>query len=163
MGTISGQKGLPGLVIAMGALIVLVASANGVMVWLASHGKHELVRDDYYDAGLDLDGRMSRMETARAQGMDVSFRHDGAFWRAETGSGSLGGTECKARLYRPDNEAEDMDLHLSGPRASAEDSSRYIWSVPRPALRRGHWEVHLTWERAGKPVMEESFRIFIDG
>jgi hypothetical protein len=156
-------SGMPGLAIAMGALIALVAVANGVMVWLASHGKHELVRGDYYDAGLDLDGSMMRMELARAPGMDVSFRHDGAFFRAETGFGSLRGTECKARLYRPDNQAEDRDLDLAGPSVSPEDSGRYIWSAPRPALRRGYWDVRLTWERAGKPVMEESFRIFVDG
>jgi hypothetical protein len=156
-------QGLPGLVIAMGALIVLVAGANGLMVWLSSHGKHELVRGDYYDAGLDLDGRMARTELAREPGMDVRFRRDGAYWRAETGIGSLRGTDCKARLYRPDNEAEDRNLDLGGPRASAEDSGRYIWSVPKPALRRGYWNVQLTWESEGKPVMEESFRIFVDG
>ncbi|MEO6096028.1 MAG: FixH family protein [Fibrobacteria bacterium] len=156
-------RGLPGLVIAMVILIILVAGANGLLVWLSSHGKHELVRGDYYDSGLDLDGSMARAEIARAPGMDVTFRHDGAFWRAEAGSGSLGGTDCKARLYRPDNGAEDLDLNLGGPRASADDSGRYIWSVPSPALRRGYWNVHLTWERAGKPVMEESFRIFVDG
>lgn len=156
-------RGLPGLVIAMVALIVLVAGANGLLVWLSSHGKHELVRSDYYDAGLDLDGRMMRTDLAREPGMDVSFRRDGDVWRAETGIGSLRGTDCKARLYRPDNGAEDRDLDLGGPRASAEDSGRYIWSVPKPSLRRGYWDVHLTWERAGEPVMEESFRIFVDG
>lgn len=162
-GKVDAPRGLPGLVIAMGVLILLVAGANGLMVWLSSHGKHELVRSDYYDAGLDLNGSMVRTDLARAPGMDLSFRHDGSFWRAETGSGLLQGTDCKARLYRPDNGAEDRVLDLGGPRASADGSGRYIWSVAKPALRRGYWNVQLTWERAGKPVMEESFRIFVDG
>ena len=156
------RRGLPRSVIALAGLVALVAVANGIMVWLASSGRHDLVRNDYYEAGLELDATMARMNLARAPGMDLSFRRDGNIWRVETGFASLRTAKCKARLYRPDNETEDRDLDLGASHPSSGDTGRSVWSVPSPTLRSGYWVVHLTWEKMEKPVMEESFQIHVN-
>ena len=147
----------------MVALLALMLGANGLMVWLSSRGHRDLVRADYYDAGLDQDGVMARNGLARVPGMEVAFHRDSKAWRAESGSALLRNAVCKVGLYRPDDGSEDKILDLGISQSVIGSPDRNVWSGPSPSLRKGFWVARLVWERDGKPIMEESFRIYSDG
>jgi hypothetical protein len=155
-------EGFPKWGFALIGVLALTLGANGYMVWLSLRGHRDLVRPDYYDAGLDQDGIIARTGMARSPGMEVVLLRNGGSWRAETFSGHLEGAVCRIRLYRPDDRREDKDLDLGVSRVSTDSPGRIHWSGEGPALRRGVWMANLVWERDGKPVMEESFRILVE-
>ena len=157
------REGFPRWGFALVALLLLMLGANGSMVWLSSRGHRDLVRSDYYDAGLDQDGIMARNGMARLPGMHVTLHRDGKAWRAESGSGLLRGAVCKIRLYRPDDGREDKVLNLGASRPMADAAGRIAWVAPSAVLRRGFWIAQLVWEENGKSIMEESFRIYVEG
>ncbi len=154
---------VPKSVIALGAMTLLMLGANGSMVWLSSRGHRDLVRPDYYDAGLDQDGIMARTNLSRLPGMEVTLLRDSSGWKVETGAAVLKKTKCNIRFYRPDNCEEDKTLDLGFSHSSLTDSSRIIWKAASPSFRRGYWVAHLVWEEGAKSIMEKSFRIYIEG
>lgn len=160
---LNGTPGFPKWGFALVGVLILMFGANAYMVWLSLRGHRDLVRPDYYDAGLDQDGIIARTGLARAPGMEVLLSRDGDSWRAETATGPLEGAVCRIRLYRPDDRRDDKELDLGVSRAAAESPGRIHWSGIGPALRGGVWMANLVWERDGKPVMEESFRIHAGG
>jgi FixH protein len=159
----SRREGFPRWGFALIAFLALMFGANGWMVWLSSRGHRDLVRADYYDAGLDQDAVIARNGLARAPGMDVAFHRGAKTWRAESGSALLRNAVCKVGLYRPDDGREDKILNLGARQAVAGSQDRNVWSGPSPSLRKGFWVARLVWEQDGKPIMEESFRIYSDG
>jgi hypothetical protein len=159
----ASEAGFPKWLLALGAMMLLMLGANGVMVWLSTLGHRDLVRPDYYEAGLDQDGILARTGLSESQGVDVSLFRDEAEWRAEAGGEALRNATCKVRLYRPDNGRDDLVLELIAPTPASDASARRVWKGPSPILRRGYWVARLVWEDAGRPVMEKSYRIFVSG
>jgi hypothetical protein len=157
------REGFPAWGFALIAVLALMLGANGIMVWLSSRGHRDLVRADYYDAALDQDGVIARTGLARLPGMAAELRREGRAWRAETPGGRLDGARCRIRLYRPDDGRDDRDVDLGAPRPSPDGPGRIRWSGTGPALRPGYWTANVVWEENGKPVMEESFTIRVDG
>lgn len=158
-----GREGFPAWGFALVALLALMLGANGSMVWLSSRGHRDLVRPDYYDAGLDQDGVMARNGLARDPAMEIGFRRGGAHWNVEAASGRLGAATCRIELYRPEDGREDKVLELGLPQTGNARGAKTVWSVPAPALRKGFWVAKLIWEENGKPILEESLRIYVDG
>ena len=83
------REGAPRWLLALAAMMLIMLVANGIMVWLSLRGHRDLVRPDYYDAGLDQDKTMARTDLSRAPGMEVSFLRDASGWRAETAAEGL--------------------------------------------------------------------------
>lgn len=157
------REGFPRWGFAMVAVLALMFGANGLMVWLSLRGHRDLVRADYYDAGLDQDAVIARNGLARIPGMEVRLRRDAGFWRAEAGHPLLRSAVCKVELYRPDDGREDRTLEMGLPQPAAGVPGPHVWAVASPSLRKGLWMAKLVWEQDGKPIMEETFRIHSDG
>jgi hypothetical protein len=152
---------IPKWTLALGAMLFLMVGANGAMVWLSTWGHRDLVRPDYYEAGLDEDGTMARNGLSRAPGMEAILLQDSQGWRAETGSRLLEKAACRVRFYRPDNGGEDVELDMGAARPSAEAPGRFVWKGAPVSLRRGYWIARMVWSENGKPVMEKSIRMHI--
>ncbi|GEM_PF-1425759 len=157
------REGFPKWGFALIAVLALMVGANAYMVWLSSHGRHDLVRSDYYDAGLDQDNVMARNGLAHGPGMEIAFVRDSSWWRVEAGAASLRKASCSIHLYRPDDEKEDRTVDLGVPRSASGAQAKNLWQGPAPKLRKGYWVALLQWREGGKPIMEESFRIYVDG
>lgn len=147
----SPSRGLPVWMIVMGLFMALVGVANGLFVWL-SNGRHDLVREDYYAAGLKQDSVIALTSGAGP----VVFRREGADWRLENAAGAAPATGCRLRLYRPDDGRADREVRLQRV-PSAE--GREAWKVAAPSLRHGHWIATVVWDRDGVDVRETSLNL----
>lgn len=144
-------RGLPPWMIVMGLFMVVVGIANGIFVWL-SNGRHDLVRDDYYAAGLKQDSVIA----LTAKSGPVDFRREGGDWRLENAAGPTPATGCRLRLYRPDDGSADREVRLQRVPSA---SGREAWKVAAPALRRGHWIATVVWDRDGVDLRETSLNL----
>lgn len=159
----SDRATAPVWLLALAGMMLIMLFANGIMVWLSLRGHRDLVRTDYYDAGLDQDATMARTALSGAPGMEIDFSRAASGWQAEATAETLKAATCRVWLYRPDNRAEDRILEWGTPIASLEAPGRIVWKGPVPSLRRGHWEARLVWEVEGKAVMEKPYRFYIPG
>lgn len=168
-----GQTGVPGWIKALAAVAGLALIANGAFVWLSLSGRRDLVRKDYYQAGLEQDARLARRALAAGYRIDLSLgagswtvtaaRSDGNAAARNPGDSAsrppapwvyLEGSLCKASFSRPEDGREDRVVEL----AWADGTDREgAWSGPASHLRSGHWDVLLEWERDGKVFMESAF------
>lgn len=153
----------PVWLLSLAGMMLIMLFANGIMVWLSMRGHRDLVRSDYYDAGLDQDATMARTALSLAPGMEVAFFRDASGWQAEATTETLKTATCRVMLYRPDNRGEDRILEWGAPLASLAAPGRIVWKGPVPSLRRGHWEALLVWEVDGKAVMEKPYQFYIPG
>jgi hypothetical protein len=135
--------------IVLGLFMVVVGIVNGAFIWLSSYGRHDLVRPDYYEAGLKQD---SVIALAAAAGL-VSLRHEGGDWVLETAAGAAAPSGCLLRFYRPDDGRADREVRLHSEPAPA---GREAWRGPAEAMRRGHWLVTAVWNLGGKDVSEKT-------
>lgn len=145
-------SGLPGWMVGLGILILMVALANGILVWLSSKGHRDLVRSDYYDHGLQEDKTIARNALGRAAGQ-VELRRTAAGWQVETETDMPGAQVLKAHFYRPDDGREDRVVVLARPPVGAPEGHGF-WEGSGPGLRRGRWVVNLVWEENGAPLSE---------
>jgi hypothetical protein len=150
-----GHRGIPAWVFVLAGMVLLMLCANGLMVWLSSHGRRDLVRADYYDAGLQEDNSIARNALARAAGR-VDLRRIPEGWEIETGVDLAGSDTCRAHFYRPDDGREDRVLVLT--RSGGGSGGRGLWRGSKLDLRRGQWIVNLVWEENGSPRSETSIR-----
>lgn len=150
-----GGSGIPPWALALAAMMLLMFGFNGYMIWLSSHDRRDLVRADYYDAGLDEDRTMARNALARAAGR-VELRMQPEGWEVEAGADLSGSAICRAHFYRPDDGREDRVLVLT--RSEGDARGRALWKGPRIDFRRGLWIVNLVWEDNGSPRSEATVR-----
>jgi hypothetical protein len=150
--TPASAGGPPTWMIALGLFMVVVGLVNGVFVWLSSHGRRDLVRPDYYEAGLKQD---SLIALSAASG-PVTLRREGGDWLLETAAGSAPVTGCRLRFYRPDDGRADREVHMRSAPAAA---GREAWRGPAAAMRPGHWIVTAIWNRDGRDVRENTLRL----
>ena len=155
--------GIPKWMLALGGLFFVMLIANACIIWLSSQGHRDLVRSDYYDAGLDQDKTIARTELGLTPGMDISFGIDSAGWQVASSSKILTTATCQIHFYRPDNGAEDKDLPMGLAAITSESPKRLVWKGAKVPLRQGYWVARLEWSENGKSLMEKSFRIHISG
>jgi hypothetical protein len=132
-----------------------MAGANGYMVWLSSHERHDLVRADYYDAGLHEDKSIALNSASHAAG-HVALGRTGEGWEVRSSTDAIDAPTCRAYFYRPDDDRQDHLITLTratGPGRIGGPSGG-LWRGPGPGLRRGKWDVKLVWERNGASVSE---------
>lgn len=156
----AGQTGIPGWIKALAAIAGLALIANGTFVWLSLSGHRDLVRKDYYQAGLEQDARLARRALAAGHRIDLTV--DAGTWtvtaaRLDDGAAawvSLEGAVCKASFSRPEDGREDRAAELAWIDGTARVG---VWRGPASPLRNGHWDVLLEWERDGRVFMESAF------
>jgi hypothetical protein len=154
---------LPLWIKALAAMAVLAFLANGIMIAYALGGRRDLVRADYYQAGLEQDARMARRALAAGHGIRLDLR-DGAWTVELTGATAQGdpyGWECRVRLQRPEDGREDRAASLGWRGLSAEGAA--VWTGKGQPLRKGRYDVLIEWEKDGKVFMETAFPRFVDG
>jgi hypothetical protein len=162
--------GIPAWIKALAGLAGLVLIVNGAFVWISLSGRRDLVRKDYYQAGLEQDARLARRALAASHrvGLDLAagrWRVSAA--RAPQVSGTLPpetsawpdleGSLCRVSLRRPEDGREDKSVELPWVGGTGESGA---WEGPGPGLRRGRWEVLIEWERDGRVFMESAFERF---
>jgi nitrogen fixation protein FixH len=162
---------MPGWFKALAVICVSAAIANGVMVWQALHVRRDLVRKDYYEAGLDQDGRIARTARAQAGGLRINFTPDAEGFRLEASGGRDTGAlaasdplsfpSCRADFYRPDDGREDITLQFQ--RTVGGDAGASVWRAPARKLRRGFWRVTFVWADGRDAVMEKTIDFFSPG
>jgi hypothetical protein len=157
------REAAPVWLAALAGMMLIMFFANGIMVWLSLRGHRDLVRPDYYDAGLDQDAAMARAALSLEPGMDIAFFRGAAGWQAEASAEILKTATCRVLLYRPDNRGEDRILEWGMPSASLASPGRMLWKGTAPSLRRGRWEARLVWEVDGKAIMEKPYQFYVPG
>jgi nitrogen fixation protein FixH len=143
---------MPAWMIILVLFMGVVGIANGIFVWLSSHGHRDLVREDYYAAGLKQDGVIARNAAAGS----VSLRRDGSDWLLEAAPTAVSATGCRLRFYRPDDGRADRTVTM---RRAAGAADRETWRGPAAEMRRGQWIVTAIWDREGVDVSEKSLHL----
>lgn len=148
---------------ALAAMAILAFLANGIMIAYALGGRRDLVRADYYQAGLEQDARMARRALAAGHGIKLSLQ--GGAWSVElagaAAQGDPAGWDCRVRLQRPDDGREDRTAALGWRGVTAEGSA--VWEGNGQPLRKGRYDVLIEWEKDGKVFMETAFARDVDG
>jgi hypothetical protein len=142
------RRGPPAWMLALGGFMIVVVAVNAAFVWLSSRGHRDLVRRDYYAAGLKQDSLIA----LTAMAGPVSLRREGGDWRLEAAVPAA--TGCRLRFYRPDDGSADREIRLERAPGSGE-----IWRGRSPDLRRGHWIATAIWERDGADWREASIQV----
>lgn len=106
----------------MVGLILAAALANAAMVWLSLQGRRDLVRSDYYQAGLEQDARLARRALADAHAASLSM--DGGEWTV-TANGTAPG---------PETTPPQGQLPAAGNAGGIPPASRAAPSLPAPGL-----------------------------
>lgn len=160
---------LPPWMKVLGTLVLTAFLANGAMVWLSLRGHRDLVRSDYYQAGLAQDARMARRALADSQGISLSTgaadwivrveSRDSAAYEGSAAAVAAGlpGSLCRVRFSRPDDGREDRSVELAWG-----GNGNSSWQGPGVPLRAGQWDVLIEWEKDGKVFMESAFPRYVN-
>jgi nitrogen fixation protein FixH len=121
-----------------------------VMIWIALSSPTDLVADDYYQRGLEYEGRIQSIQRAQFSGamMTVNGTTGGVtiMIPGVARSGEVNGT---VTLYRPSDRAMDFAAPLSL------DSSGTM-RIESPRLHPGLWTVKVEWLAGGARYYEEA-------
>jgi len=142
---------------------VVVAVANAVLIYEASHSSTGLVTDRAYEAGLAYNRVIARAAAEDALGwtgsvdLDPTWNGDGAMRILATVTDAQGreipGLAVTARLVRPVEPDEPIEVALTGI-----GGCRYAAPVTLP--RRGQWQIAATARRGGD-VFDFGKRVFV--
>lgn len=140
-----------GIVIAFGIFGVGLA----VMIWIALSSPTDLVADDYYQRGLEYEGRIQSIQRAQSSGalMTVNGMTGGVtiMIPGVAGTGEVNGT---VTLYRPSDRTMDFAAPLSL------DSSGTM-RIESARLQPGLWTVKVEW-LAGEAQYYEEAKIVLN-
>jgi len=134
-----------GIVIAFGIFGVGLAA----MIWIALSTPTDLVVDDYYQRGLEYEGRIQSMQRAQSVGaaMTVNGR-TGGLTITLPGIARPAEANGTVRLYRPSDRAMDFATPLSLDALGS-------MSIESPRLQPGLWTVKADWVAGGVEYYEE--------
>ena len=108
-------------------------------LWLAVHGADGLVVDDYYRQGLEINRDLSRIEKARARGLQATVSLDGEelaiTLSAATPAADLPDT-LKLTLAHATRAGLDRQYTLKA-------TAPGVFRLSVPGLAAGHWYAHL--------------------
>lgn len=152
MNAIAPVRSIPLWIPALAAFMALVAAANVALVWLSGSGHRDLVRPDYYEAGLAQDSVIARAEGSAAWSKGVSLHPEDGGWILEAPQAPAGATGGNVRLYRPDDGRADREARL-------EKAGDGRWTAAFPGLRRGRWIATVAWDEAGRILGEGSITL----
>lgn len=166
------EPGLPAWIKALIGLAVLVLVVNTAFVWVSLSGRRDLVRQDYYAAGLGQDARLARRALAASHRIELDLtngawsvsaarlpRVPDALPSDASAPPSLDSSRCRVSVRRPEDGREDRVLELAW---SGGSEAAGTWRAEGPALRRGRWDVLVEWERDGEVFMESAFERFVE-
>lgn len=155
------MRGLPHSIKALAAIFILALAVNAAMVYMSQRGNRDLVRPDYYAAGLDEDARIARRAMAAA--FNIAILPAGTTWslvatpRGETPT-ALAGSRCRLDFRRPEDGRWDRSLDLAwGDNRDGEGPGGGRWSGRDAEVRPGRYDVTATWDRDGESFMETTF------
>jgi hypothetical protein len=167
------DTGLPPWIKALITIAVLALLANGIFIWMSLSGRRDLVRRDYYQAGLEQDARLARRALAAAH--SVVLEAEGGEWvvrasrlpglpldapaptgtqTSPAGATSLEGAACRVSFQRPEDGREDRIAELAWAGGTTTEGT---WRGASAPLRKGLWNILIEWEREGKVFMEAAF------
>lgn len=152
---LSDKSALPWWAIALGVTVLLMFVANGAMVWLSSHGNRDLVRTDYYDAGLEQDKSIARTQLGHKIEIKNSLEMGESYWSLVTDTVLLKSAQGTVHLYRPDNRKEDTVLTLE----SSLENEKMNWKFKSLHLRQGKWIANFIWTDKNQPIAEKSYQL----
>jgi len=135
-----------GIVIAFG----IFAAGLAAMIWIALSSPTDLVADDYYQHGLEYEGRIQSMQRAQSAGaaMTVNGRTGGVTMTLP-GIARPADANGTVTLYRPSDRAMDFAVPLS---LDTLGSMR----IESPRLQPGLWTVKVDWIAGGVEYYEEA-------
>jgi len=135
-----------GLVVAFGMFITGVM----VMVYTAMTRDVDLVVDDYYERGIEHEGRIQAVRRTQALpgGIQIGI-HDGAITLSMPADHARAVTSGEILLYRPSGRHLDRTLPLALDAAG-------VQRIPLENLAIGLWKVQVTWMAAGSAYYMES-------
>jgi hypothetical protein len=155
---------LPPWIKALVGLAVLAALANGAMVWFSLNGHRDLVRSDYYQAGLEQDARMARRSLADGHGIRLTLKE--GLWRVDMdgpeGAPPPAAWKCRISLQRPDDSREDRVVELRWQDAPGAGRHAGAWQGVGVPLRKGRYDILIEWEKDGRIFMETAFPRYFD-
>lgn len=156
-------RGLPPWIKALFAFAALAFAANAAFVWASLSGRRDLVRRDYYAAGLEQDARLARRALAARHHLELVAGREWSVAAAPPVDGgsrpALEGADCRVSFRRPEDGREDRAATLAWTGGSA---GAHRWAGPGHPLRRGRWDVLIEWERDGKVIMESALERFVE-
>jgi len=135
-----------GIVIAFG----IFGAGLAVMIWIALSSPTELVADDYYQRGLEYEGRIQSMQRAQSAGalMTVGGRTGGVTFTLP-GIARPAEANGTVTLYRPSDRAMDFAIPLSLDTLGS-------MSIESARLQPGLWTVKVDWVAGGVEYYEEA-------
>jgi nitrogen fixation protein FixH len=135
-----------GIVVAFGVF----GAGLAVTIWIALSSPTDLVTDDYYQRGLEYEGRIQSIRRAQSAGaaMTVNGATGGLALTlpAIARPGEATGT---VTLYRPSDRAMDFSVPL---RLDSVGGMR----IASPHLQPGLWTVKVEWSTGGVQYYEEA-------
>jgi len=135
-----------------GILIAFAVFGVGlaVMIWIALSSPTDLVADDYYQRGLEYEGRIQSIRRAEASGamMTVSGATGGVTITLP-GIDRPGDVRGTVTLYRPSDRALDFTAPLSLDSAGS-------MRMESQRLQPGLWTVKVDWLAAGVEYYDEA-------
>lgn len=150
-------RGLPLWIKALAAFAALALAANAAFVWASLSGRRDLVRQDYYAAGLEQDARLARRALAARHRVELATGPSWSVAAAPLGTGApapgLEGSTCRVSFRRPEDGREDRAATLAWTGGTA---GAHHWEGPGHPLRKGRWDALIEWERDGKVFMESA-------
>ncbi len=160
----------PFWIIALGATAVFIILCCLGLVYVANHNMPNMVRNDYYEAGLHLDQQRGREMVFDSLHLRLSLTQEpdtlvlrglGATLDSVT-LNRLKSLNVKLVLQRPDDPSADREVVMQA-EWSAAKNNLLVWKSPASLLRPGKWECQVLFESKDKPVMERSFTYFAGG
>lgn len=135
-----------GIVIAFGVF----GTGLAVMIWIALSSPTDLVAEDYYQRGLEYEGRIQSIQRTESAGSPMTVAGaTGGVTIVVPRAAQPGGVRGTVTLYRPSDRAMDFDAPLSL------DSSGRM-RIESPRLQPGLWTVKVAWVAGGVAYYEEA-------
>ena len=160
----------PFWIIALWATAVFIIACCLGLVYVANHNLPNMVRNDYYEAGVHLDQQRGReagfdslhLRLALTETRDTLVLQGIGATLDSAALNRLKLFHVKLILQRPDDPAADRELVLLPEFVSASGSIP-LWHVAASPLRKGKWECQVVFEDKDRPMLERSFSYFAGG
>ena len=141
-----------------------VVGANLYLAFRANSTERDLVRDDYYEAGLLHDQVVNAERQADSVGLNLEWVISNSGWNAiiQSSEDSLLSdldhqiTRCEAFIYRPSDRKLDRSISFSA--QISEQKGKRVWNAPLPKLMPGYWHVTLRWFTGNRLLLEKNFK-----